>query len=118
MLSSANRYQETRRALKASDASTHLAEHQHADDPQPSAHENMFSINMRCDRAGRVIVVGRPTRKRAEAFLNIPISDETRKRLDEQVVGSLAMGTSALLEWALQELQRRGITIEARPHQG
>lgn len=81
----------------------------------PSPTETMFSIEARQDTAGRVVVIGRPTRKRAGAFLNIPISQELRKRLDKQVVGSLAMGTSALLEWALQELQRRGISIEARP---
>ncbi|MGF1615769.1 MAG: hypothetical protein ACFCVA_18185 [Gammaproteobacteria bacterium] len=77
--------------------------------------ESMFSIQTRHDNAGRVIVIGRPTRKRAQAFLNIPISDNTRRRLDEQLVGSLAMGASALLEWALQELQQKEISIEARP---
>lgn len=114
MLPSANRYQEPSEQLRASDGSPSLAE-QDAQDVQVSTEESMFSIEMRQDAAGRVIVIGRPTRKRAEAFLNIPISDDTRRRLDEQVVGSLAMGTSALLEWALKELQRRGISIEARP---
>jgi len=116
MLSSTNRYQETHHDSQAPAASIRLAEQQ-TNDLQASANDSMFSIDTRRDRAGRVIVVGRPTRKRAEAFLNIPISDDTRKRLDEQVVGSLAMGTSALLEWALEELQRRGISIEARPQE-
>lgn len=116
MSSSANRYQETYQSFPASDAPTRRVE-QHAEGLQESTDESMFSIGTRPDNTGRVIVIGRPTRKRAEAFLNIPISEHTRKRLDEQVVGSLAMGTSALLEWALQELQRRGISIEARPQE-
>ncbi|MFZ0255693.1 MAG: hypothetical protein WAN46_08615 [Gammaproteobacteria bacterium] len=113
MLSSAKRYQQTHHRAQASNAATRLLE-QHAEGLQASVDESMFSIDTRPDPTGRVIIIGRPTRKRAEAFLNIPISDHTRKRLDEQVIGSLAMGTSALLEWALQELQRRGITVEAR----
>ena len=116
MLSSANRYQTPDRSPEADDTATRLTE-QSTQDPQVVAKESMFSIETRHDNAGRIIVVGRPTRKRAQAFLNIPISDETRRRLDTQVVGSLAMGTSALLEWALQELQRRGISIEARPQE-
>lgn len=114
MLPSINRYQEPRHQFEAANTPTPMAPGR-TEGPQAGTAESMFSIETRHDSAGRVIVIGRPTRKRAEAFLNIPISDDTRKRLDEQVVGSLAMGTSALLEWALQELQRRRISIEARP---
>jgi hypothetical protein len=113
MLSSVNRCQEVGHNSQAADTSTRLAEQQTKDAPR-NAEKGMFSIEARHDDVGRVIFIGRPTRKHAEAFLNIPISDSTRRRLDEQIVGSLAMGTSALLEWALAELQCRRITIEAR----
>jgi hypothetical protein len=74
----------------------------------------MFSITTREDPAGRVIVMGKPNRKRANAFVNIPLCEATKQRLGEQFVGSLAMSTSALIEWALEELTRQGITLEAR----
>ncbi len=74
----------------------------------------MFSIEARPGGAAQVVVVGKATRKRAKAFINIPVSETLRKRLDTQIVGSLAMGTGALLEWALEELKRQGISIEAR----
>jgi hypothetical protein len=73
----------------------------------------MFSITTRQDSAGRVMVVGKPTRRRVEACVNIPLCRATRDRLNEKLVGSLAMGTSALIEWALEELTRQGITLEA-----
>ena len=77
--------------------------------------EAMFSIEARQDPSGQVIVMGKATRKRATSFINIPISAELRERLDERVIGSLAMATGALLEWALDELKRQGISLEARP---
>lgn len=77
--------------------------------------EAMFSTEARQDSLGRVIVIGKATRKRATSFINIPISAQLRERLNEQVVGSLAMGTGALLEWALDELKRQGISLEVRP---
>lgn len=75
----------------------------------------MFTIEAAQDGAGRVIVMGKPSRKRANTFINIPISGELRDRLGEQVLGSLAMGTGALIEWALKELQRQGISIKVIP---
>jgi len=75
----------------------------------------MFAIEAAQDGAGRVIVMGKPSRKRANTFINIPISGELRDRLGAQVLGSLAMGTGALIEWALTELQRQGISIKVRP---
>jgi hypothetical protein len=63
--------------------------------------------------AGRVMVMGKANRKQAEACINIPLCRATRDRLDDKLVGSLAMGTSALIEWALKELSRQGVTIEA-----
>lgn len=77
----------------------------------------MFAIETRKESSGQVIVVGRATRKRAKTFINIPVSQSLRKRLDAQIVGSLAMGAGALLEWAIEELKRQGITIEARPRE-
>ncbi len=77
--------------------------------------EAMFSIEARQDPLGRVFVIGKATRKRAVSFINIPVSTQLRERLDEQIVGSLAMATGALLEWALDELKRQGISLEARP---
>jgi hypothetical protein len=75
----------------------------------------MFTINMAPEAAqGIVRIVGRPSRKCAGAFVNIPISIELRNQLGKRIVGSLAMGTSALLQWALQELERQGISIEAQ----
>lgn len=82
---------------------------------QPSG--GMFSIAIRRDPAGHVMLMGKPTRKRANALLNIPICQATRRRLDEQFMGSLSMGASALLEWALDELKRQGIALEVRPYQ-
>lgn len=79
----------------------------------PATH--MFTINMAPEDAqGTVRIVGRPSRKCAGAFVNIPISPELRNQLGKRIVGSLAMGTSALLQWALQELERQGVSIEAQ----
>ena len=79
----------------------------------PQAAAGMFSISTRADSAGRIMVMGKATRKRADVFVNIPLSRATRDRLDESLVGSVAMGTSALIEWALEELARQGISLEA-----
>ncbi|MGF1613457.1 MAG: hypothetical protein ACFCVA_05965 [Gammaproteobacteria bacterium] len=76
---------------------------------------HMFIINMTPeDIRGTVRIVGRPSRKNAGAFVNIPVSQEMRNQLGKRIVGSLAMGTSALLQWALQELERQGVSIEAQ----
>ena len=75
----------------------------------------MFSISVRNDPAGRVVIMGKSTRKRAKTLLNVPICQATRRRLDEQFVGSLLMATSALIEWALDELRRQGVTLEVQP---
>ena len=75
----------------------------------------MFSIGVRKDLAGHVLVFGRPTRTRAGTCLRVPICQTDRRRLEKRVAGSLAMGVSALLDWALDELGRQGVTIEARP---
>jgi hypothetical protein len=80
-----------------------------------SMQTGMFVINTREDSAGRVIVIGKASRRRATTFLNIPISKELRDALDNQIVGSLAMGAGALLEWALVELKRQRLSLEARP---
>lgn len=77
--------------------------------------EMMFSIEARKDSRGRLIILGKASRKRATTFVNIPVSAELRKRLDERIIGSMAMGTGALLQWALDELDRQGISVEARP---
>lgn len=82
---------------------------------EPRTPACMFSITTRADPTGRVVVIGRASRKRADTFLNIPLCQATRERIEEQLVGSLAMGTGALIEWALEELKRQGITLEARP---
>lgn len=76
---------------------------------------SMFTISVAPDEAeGVVRIVGRPSRKCADSFVSIPISQELRNQLGKRIVGSLAMGTSALLQWALQELQRQGVSIEAQ----
>lgn len=79
---------------------------------------HMFTISVAADDAqgteGTVRIVGRPSRKCAGAFVCIPISQELRSQLGKRIVGSLAMGTSALLQWALQELERQGVSIEAQ----
>nr|MBS0021102.1 hypothetical protein [Gammaproteobacteria bacterium] len=85
------------------------------DNPPVSLQTGMFVINLREDPAGRVIVIGKASRRRATTFLNIPISKELRDALDNQIVGSLAMGAGALLEWALTELKRQQLSLEARP---
>lgn len=74
----------------------------------------MFSISSRKDLEGRIIVMGKATRKRVDTSLNVPLCQATRDRLEERLVGSLAMGTSALIEWAIDELTRRRITLEVR----
>lgn len=80
----------------------------------PQAPVNLFSTTTREDPAGRVIVMGKATRKRAKAFLNIPLCQATKERLEKRLVGSLAMGTGALIEWALEELTRQGVSLEAQ----
>lgn len=89
------------------------ARRRRASKQSPATH--MFTISMAPeDSHGTVRIVGRPSRKCASAFVNIPISQELRDQLGKRIVGSLAMGTSALLQWALQELERQGVSIEAQ----
>ena len=85
--------------------------------PASALESDVFDVAIRPDHAGRVIVMGRPSRKHTTGFLNIPIGRNARERLDRQIVGSLAMGVSGLLEWALKELERKHIALEiqARP---
>lgn len=97
------------------------AEYPADDSPAPDlamekadAGKGMFMIEASQDGAGRVIVMGKPSRKGASTFINVPISAELRDRLGVQVLGSLAMGTGALIEWALEELQRQGISIKVK----
>ena len=75
---------------------------------------DVFHIATREDNAPRVIVIGRPNRKHTTGYLNIPIGKNVRERLDKHIVGSLAMGVSGLLEWALEELDRKHISVEIR----
>lgn len=77
----------------------------------------MFALDTHKNGQGRLAVVGKANRKRATTFVNIPVSAELRKRLDERIIGSIAMGTGALLQWALDELDRQGISVEARPNE-
>jgi hypothetical protein len=86
-----------------------------SDAPKDKDPGEIFSIEVRQAEDGRILVVGRPTRKRATTFLNIPIDQQLHDRLQSQCIGSLAMCTSALLQWALQELERQGISLEALP---
>ena len=79
--------------------------------------DTMFVIEPRYDNEGRVVVVGKSSRKRATTLINIPISQRLRSRLDERVVGSLSMATAALLQWAFDELDRQKLSIEARPQE-
>lgn len=74
----------------------------------------MFAIDIR-EGGADVVIMGKPTRKRATTMLNIPISEALRARLQEHIVGSVAMGSSALLEWALEELDRQHVSIQAQP---
>lgn len=85
--------------------------------PNESARKEnkMFVIDSRGDSEGRVVVVGKASRKRATTLINIPISEGLKSCLEERVVGSLSMATAALLEWAFDELERQQISIEARP---
>lgn len=73
----------------------------------------MFTITTRTDPTGHVMVAGKASRKQA-CFVNVPLCQATKARLEARVIGSLSMGTSALIEWALDELARQGIAIEAR----
>ncbi len=79
-----------------------------------NTYPHMFSVSVRENSPGHVIIVGKPTRKGAKAFVNVPVTPELHARLVDHMVGSLAMGTAALLEWALDELDSKGVSIEAR----
>jgi propanediol dehydratase small subunit len=81
--------------------------------PSPTAMFTITTVPKKDDAA--VYIVGRPSRAHATRFLNIPVSQALKERLGTQVVGSIAMGSSALLEWALQELERQGISLEVTP---
>lgn len=85
-------------------------------DIAPTHNNTMFIIDTR-EGSAEVVIMGKPTRKRAVTMLNIPISGSLRARLQERVVGSVAMGSSALLEWALEELERQRVSIQAQPNQ-
>lgn len=80
------------------------------------APEAMFAIDIHKNEQGRLVVVGRASRRRATTFVNVPVSADLRRRLDERIIGSMAMGTGALLQWALDELDRQGVSVEARPN--
>lgn len=73
---------------------------------------DVFKITTRGNDTGRVIMIGRSNRKNTTGYLNIPIGAQMRERLRQQIVGSLAMGVSGLLEWALAELERKQIALE------
>lgn len=75
----------------------------------------VFKIMTRQGDTGRVIIIGRASRKHTVGYLNIPIGSNVRQRLNRQIVGSLAMGISGLLEWALAELERKHISLEIQP---
>ena len=78
--------------------------------------DGMFAITTGAANARpEVVVVGCSSRKHATTSLNIPVSQEFKDQLKAHVVGSMAMGTGALLKWALQELGRQGISLEATP---
>lgn len=81
----------------------------------PSHPSTMFSIDTR-EGMAEVVIMGKPTRKRAVTMLNVPISGALRDRLNKRIVGSVAMGSSALLEWALEELERQQVSIQAQPN--
>ena len=82
--------------------------------PPPIEAPTMFSKESRQHRQGRVIIVGRPSRKAARVCLNTPITTELHRRLRDRIEGSISMGSAALLEWALDELETRNIAIQAR----
>jgi hypothetical protein len=84
---------------------------------KPKAADAMFVIDTHKNGQGRLAIVGRASRRRATTFVNVPVSADLRKRLDERIIGSMAMGTGALLQWALDELDRQGISVEARPNE-
>lgn len=75
----------------------------------------MFLKEILHDEAARVIIIGKPSRKTATACLNTPITAELHRRLKENIVGSMSMGSAVLIEWALDELETRSLAIEARP---
>jgi hypothetical protein len=74
----------------------------------------MFAIEIHPAEQGPLVVVSRPTDRQTHQLLNVPLSRMTRERLARHLVGSIPMGTSALLEWGLQELERQGITLEVQ----
>ena len=78
---------------------------------------DVFHITMREDDAASVFMIGRANRKHTIGYLNIPVGRNLRERLERQIVGSLAMGVSGLLEWALAEIERKQVSLEiqARP---
>lgn len=73
----------------------------------------MFNKTTRQDDEGQVVIVGKCKPKDLDGILNIPISIELQRSLKERIVGSLSLGSAALLEWALDELDRQCICIEA-----
>lgn len=80
--------------------------------PVEQSAPRMFTIRTRPDPNGHVVMVGKPSRKRASTFINIPMCEETRRQLNERFIGSISMSTSALIEWALEELKRQGVALE------
>lgn len=73
----------------------------------------MFSVSVHQRNLGEIIILGKPTRNSAWAHIKVPVTPELHKQLRGHVVGPLAMGTAALLEWALDELDSRSISVEA-----
>jgi hypothetical protein len=73
---------------------------------KPEKSACMFSITTGNNAAGGVMVIGEATRKRVATFVNIPLCQATKERLEERLVGSLPMGTGALIEGALDGPER------------
>ena len=82
----------------------------------PKTNSTMFTVEVKKNGQGKVVIVGKRGRRLSTGFVNVPVSAELRKRLGERVIGSMAMGTGALLQWALDEIDRHGVSIEARPN--
>ena len=74
----------------------------------------MYQYQIRHDDPGTVSIVGRISRKDSPAFVTIPVTRELHSRLYNAIDGSMATGGAALLSWALDELERQGISLEAR----
>lgn len=85
---------------------------------KPQAQPGTFFHLVEGQRAGASVVVrGKIRRGDISREMLVPLPAVTNERIQQAIMGANAPGIVALVEWALDELERQGktLTVENRP---